>query len=386
MKLARKTSLLLLTMMAAIGAALAAAWWFAATASAQTPTGPERQAGEIVDFSIRPPTAVIHSGDTVTFTNNGDRPHTVTDRGGMFDTNPILPGETGTFTPDVPGTYAVFCRINPAKMNATIVVKAREEAPVAVRIQALDEQREGATRTFDPVELEVASGTRLVLANVGGLPHSLRAADDSFRIPVIEPGAEAGRFAGGNSSTIVTTPGTHPFFCEIHPAAMKGTLTVRPAASQDANRAPPPTTTPPNAESAPQTANAGRMVDFDFSPSEIVVQPGASVTWTNAGKAAHTATFDDVKLDTGRVEPSATASLVAPTKPGTYSYLCTIHPKMRGALRVSAPAVAAVAPPPKPDKPADGTLFAYALAALFVATGAAGLGLGLRRKSLDPAV
>ena len=77
------------------------------------------------------------------------------------------------------------------------------------------------------------------------------------------------------------------------------------------------------------------MVDFAFQPPQASVAPGGTVTWKNAGKVAHTATFDDVQLDTNVVAPGAEGTVTAPTKPGSYSYRCNIHPaKMRGVLVV----------------------------------------------------
>ncbi len=365
---------------------------FAATAQesdqAEEPEGPAELVGEIIDFAIQPLELTVRSGDTITYTNNGGRPHTVTDRGGLFDTDPILPGESASITPQVPGTYEVFCRINPATMNARIVVEATPEAPQAVRVQALDENRGGAERSFDPSTLEVPVGTELILSNVGGLPHSLRAVDDSFNIPVIEPGAEKGRFPGGSDSTFLTTPGEFEFYCELHPDEMRGTVTVvaLPASTADPpidpsnNRAPPiapavVTTT------TVRTAGDGEIVDFAFSPTELVVDPGDQIVWLNAGSVAHTVTFDTLEIDTGPVAPGDSVALAAPEQPGTYGYFCSIHPSMRAALRVSPPTFAVAPSLPSPEPPPDGTLFAYALAVLLVGTGAAGTRLGLRRPS-----
>jgi plastocyanin len=194
--------------------------------------------GQIVDFAITPPAAPVTAGDTITWTNSGNRPHTVTDRGGVLGTGEIQPGAQAVLRFDVPGSYQLFCEINPSLMNATVVVQPGDEPPSELRIQAVDEAREGETKRFDPPELEVAAGTRLTLANVGGLPHSLVAEDGSFRTEIVQPGAEEGRFAGTNASVVVSEPGTYPFFCEIHPAVMRGTLTVTEVADV-ADRAPP---------------------------------------------------------------------------------------------------------------------------------------------------
>jgi plastocyanin len=339
-----------------------------AGAAAQAP------AGEIVDFQILPPELTVQVGDTITWTNGGQRPHTVTDRGGMFDTNPILPGEQASVAVTVPGTYEVFCRINPSTMNARVVVEPGPEPPSVVRIQALDDAREGETLRFEPADLEIALGAQLILANVGGLPHSLRTDDGSLRIPVVEPGAEQGRFAGGNGAVTVTEPGTYGFFCDIHPEVMRGTLVVTDTRAEAEERAPPATAA--SSTSLPPAGDVqAEIVEFAYDPTEIAVEPGSTTTWRNAGDVAHTVTFDDLDIDLGPIEPGETASATAPGNPGSYSYYCSIHPQqLRGVLLVRAPAVA-VAATSAADEPADGTVFAYALGLLFIATAVAGLAL-----------
>src|SRR5437660_1227669 len=76
----------------------------------------------IVNFDYQPNAQTIAVGTTITWTNTADRPHTVTDRGGTFDTNPVSPRQLASVTFSVPGTYHYFCRINPARMNGVITV------------------------------------------------------------------------------------------------------------------------------------------------------------------------------------------------------------------------------------------------------------------------
>ena len=329
----------------------------------------------IGDFDFSLPTITGNAGETVTWTNKGNRPHQVTDRGGLFDTGAILPGATATITLDVPGRYTFFCEINPSKMNGELVVQPGPDAPTEVRIQAVDEARDGAAKAFDPATLEVATGTRLILANVGGLRHSLVADDGAFRTAIAEPGAEQGRFSGTNTSVVVERPGTFPFSCEIHPAAMRGVVTVTDARVTAEDRAPPTET------AAAATARVS-TIDFGFDEADTVVAPGGTVSWTNDGAKPHTATFDDVELDTGRIEPGASSDLTAPTRPGSYSYFCSIHPtQMRGVLVVPPGDEVAAAPAdPADDGPTDGTAFAYAVAVLVLGVGAMGLVLGLRKR------
>jgi plastocyanin len=289
-------------------------------ASAQ---GGGQASNKIVNFDYAPTTMTVDAGTTVTWSNAADRPHTVTDRGGTFD-NLVAPGTTAAVTFTVPGTYHYFCRINPSKMNGVIVVNPGPEPAATNRIEGVDPALPGENLRFLPNALSVKAGSTILFANVGGKPHTLTADDGSFDTGIVPPGAEGGRFAGTNATFTLPKPGTYTFHCEIHPQVMKGTLTVTGTATE--GPAPP---------SAAPTSASVDMVDFAFKPPEVSVAPGGEVTWKNKGSAQHTATFDDVPLDTKVVAPGGDATLTAPDKPGSYSYRCNIHPaKMRGVLVV----------------------------------------------------
>ncbi|MYS24539.1 cupredoxin domain-containing protein [Streptomyces sp. DvalAA-14] len=73
---------------------------------------------------------------------------------------------------------------------------------------------------------------------------------------------------------------------------------------------------------------------FAFSPATLTVHPGVTVTVKNQDSTAHTATDGSV-FDTGTIGPGKSATFTAPKKPGTYSYICTIHQFMKGTLTVS---------------------------------------------------
>jgi plastocyanin len=313
-------ALRLLPLLALAGLLLAATPAAGGTAAAQD--GGEAR---IVDFDFAPRSLTVTAGEKVKWTNTGQRPHTASDRGGTFDTKPIAPGASAEVTFSTPGTYFYFCRINPAKMNGTVVVKPGDQPAKVTRVQAVDPGQIGDKLRFDPPELTVAAGTTLLVANVGGKPHTLTADDGSFDTGTITPGAEGGRFAGKNASVTLTEPGTFKFHCEVHPAAMKGVVTVTGEATGEA---------PAAASAGPREIDIGAE-DFAFDPKDASVAAGGKVTVTNKGQAPHTLTLDDEALDTGQIAPGATADLTAPQKPGSYSYRCTVHPaRMRGVLVV----------------------------------------------------
>jgi plastocyanin len=81
--------------------------------------------------------------------------------------------------------------------------------------------------------------------------------------------------------------------------------------------------------------NAGPTVtiqDLAFTPATLTVPAGTTVTWVwRDGAIAH-----DVKGDgfRSKVQTEGTFSHRF-TQPGTYDYLCTLHPNMKGTIEVS---------------------------------------------------
>ena len=74
--------------------------------------------------------------------------------------------------------------------------------------------------------------------------------------------------------------------------------------------------------------------DFSFSPAQITVAPGTTVTWTNEGPSPHTTTADDGTWDSGTMEQGEDFSFTF-DEPGTYTYHCSIHPDMTATIKVS---------------------------------------------------
>jgi len=74
--------------------------------------------------------------------------------------------------------------------------------------------------------------------------------------------------------------------------------------------------------------------DFSFSPAQITVPQGTTVTWTNEGPSPHTTTADDGTWDSGTMEQGEDFSFTF-DEPGTYTYHCSIHPDMTATIKVS---------------------------------------------------
>lgn len=77
-----------------------------------------------------------------------------------------------------------------------------------------------------------------------------------------------------------------------------------------------------------------RIENFAFS-SIGPVTPGAELTVTNFDPSTHTLTSRDESFDTGNLARDVSATIIAPTEPGTYDYICELHPSMVGELVVS---------------------------------------------------
>lgn len=70
-----------------------------------------------------------------------------------------------------------------------------------------------------------------------------------------------------------------------------------------------------------------------FDPATVTVAAGTDVTWTNTDGIAHTTTAEDGTWDSGTMAPDDEFTFTA-EEPGTYAYICTIHPSMMGELVV----------------------------------------------------
>jgi amicyanin len=74
---------------------------------------------------------------------------------------------------------------------------------------------------------------------------------------------------------------------------------------------------------------------FKFSPATLKIKAGTTVIWTNKDSVAHTVTATSGgHFNSGRRERNQTYSFTF-SKPGTYKYVCTIHPFMKGTVSVT---------------------------------------------------
>jgi plastocyanin len=164
----------------------------------------------------------------------------------------------------------------------------------------------------------------LVIRNRGTLRHGLelelRRLDDDDREDV---DAKSIRLEPGQATrvTLRLPPGVYALECFVShhdERGMRAVLEVR----EDA-----PLLAPPK-----PAGTTVAIANFAFKPARLQTTVGKTVTWRNEDAAPHTATagaFSSPQLRQGGVYRRRF------TKAGTYSYLCAIHPGMRGTIVVS---------------------------------------------------
>lgn len=73
--------------------------------------------------------------------------------------------------------------------------------------------------------------------------------------------------------------------------------------------------------------------EFAFTPAQLTVPVGTTVTWTNTDEETHTVTAVDRAYTSTALERNATYSHRF-TTPGTYTYFCVLHPHMTATVVV----------------------------------------------------
>lgn len=80
-------------------------------------------------------------------------------------------------------------------------------------------------------------------------------------------------------------------------------------------------------------ANVVQIRDFAFSPAQISVSPGTTVTWVNCDQEIHSSTADADAWDSELLNPEATFTHTFAAA-GTFAYHCEPHPSMRASVVV----------------------------------------------------
>jgi len=88
------------------------------------------------------------------------------------------------------------------------------------------------------------------------------------------------------------------------------------------------------APGAPQGGNAVSINNFKFDPATLTVPVGATVTWTNQDEEPHTIAAKDGSFHSPGLDTHRSYSFTF-SAPGTFDYICSIHPFMTGTVVVT---------------------------------------------------
>ena len=130
---------------------------------------------------------------------------------------------------------------------------------------------------------------------------------------------------------IITAASIQSAGCDERPA---------PPPFEAAPEAAVPASADPVASAAPEApvpaAPAVQQVtidNFTFTPANVTVAAGTTVTWINHDDVPHTVTANDKLFTSKALDTDGTFSHTF-TKPGTYPYFCAVHRHMTGQIIV----------------------------------------------------
>jgi plastocyanin len=91
----------------------------------------------------------------------------------------------------------------------------------------------------------------------------------------------------------------------------------------------------PWAAAAPDAQIEVKIDQFTFSPQQITVKVGTTITWTNEDDIPHTVAASSRLFRSKALDTHDKFSFTF-TTPGTYEYFCSLHPHMTGTIAVEA--------------------------------------------------
>jgi plastocyanin len=104
--------------------------------------------------------------------------------------------------------------------------------------------------------------------------------------------------------------------------------------SSPSTPAPTPVPTPGGASTAVSIPVGAEVLgNRAFSPDNLEIDAGTTVTWTNTDSVSHTSTSNASGWDSGIIAPGRQFSFTYQTS-GTFPYHCAIHPGMVGTVVV----------------------------------------------------
>ena len=80
--------------------------------------------------------------------------------------------------------------------------------------------------------------------------------------------------------------------------------------------------------------NRIEIKDFAFNPQTIKVKSGEKITWINRDEEPHTVVSVEKQFKKSSALDTDQEFTITAGAPGTYTYFCSVHPKMTGTIVV----------------------------------------------------
>ena len=87
-------------------------------------------------------------------------------------------------------------------------------------------------------------------------------------------------------------------------------------------------------DSTSNKQNRIEIKDFAFNPQTITIKAGEKVTWINRDEEPHTIVSVEKQFKKSSALDTDQEFTITAGAPGTYTYFCSVHPKMTGTIVV----------------------------------------------------
>jgi plastocyanin len=89
-----------------------------------------------------------------------------------------------------------------------------------------------------------------------------------------------------------------------------------------------------DADSNTSKQNRIEIKDFAFNPQTITVKSGEKITWINRDEEPHTVVSVEKQFKKSTALDTDQEFTITAGAPGSYTYFCSVHPKMTGTIVV----------------------------------------------------
>jgi len=175
-------------------------------------------------------------------------------------------------------------------------------------------------RSFTPESIEVETGTTITWSNESNEVHTVTSGTPGNADGVFNSGDVA---PGGEFTYTFNESGTFDYFCIPHPEMTAEVIVVDPSNGDNGDN------------------NGAHLVTIpgqSFNPSNLEVEVGSTVTWSNDSNETHTVTSgspgnQDGVFDSGNLSPGEEFSFTF-NEAGEFDYFCIPHPHMTATITV----------------------------------------------------